>query len=64
MYKLHLPVNIRIHSVFHVLLLEKYSENKDITDSAIYELLSDEEYEVEEIVDFKMKFNQSHYLVK
>ena len=64
MYKLHLSTNIKIHSVFHVLLLKKYSEDKDIADSVIYEFFSDEEYEIEKIVDFKMKFNQLHYFVK
>ena len=63
-YKLHLSANMRIHFVFHVLFLKKYSEDKDIADSAIYELFSDEKYEIEKIVDFKIKFNQSHYLVK
>ena len=64
MYKLCLSANINIHSVFYVSFLKKYSKDKDIADSAIYEFFSDEKYEIKKIVDFKMRFNQSHYLIK
>ena len=37
-YKLHLPINMKIHSIFHVLLLEKHEKNSDIADILIYEL--------------------------
>lgn len=37
-YKLHLPVNIKIYLIFYILLLEKYKENFDIADTSIYKL--------------------------
>ena len=58
MYKLCLSANMKIHSIFHVLLLKKYEENFDITDTSIYELQNEEEeYEIEKIIDFKIKYH-------
>ena len=36
MYKLHLFTNMKIHSIFYVLLLKKYKENFNIADTLIY----------------------------
>ena len=57
-YKLCLLTNMKIHSIFHVLLLEKYKGNSDIADALMYELQNEEEeYEIEKIIDFKIKYN-------
>ena len=64
-YKLHLPVNIKIYLIFCILLLKKYKKNSNIADASIYKLQNEkEEYEVEKIIDFKIKYNWSHYFIK
>ena len=65
MYKLHLSVNMKIYLIFHVSLLKKYKGNSDIADASIYKLQNEEEeYEIKKIINFKIKYHWSHYLVK
>lgn len=55
---------MKIHSVFHMSLLEKYTDDSDITDTSIYKLLQNKKYEIEAIIDFKLKYKHSYYLMK
>ena len=41
-----------------------YIENLNIADTSIYNLLSRKEYEVKDIMDFKIKYCWPHYLIK
>ena len=44
--------------------LHLFIKNLNIIDTSTYNLLSKEEYEVENIINFKIKYYQSYYLIK
>ena len=62
-YELDLSVNMRIHSVFHAFMLQPCDQSIQLqTKPTLVE--SDEEYEVERILDKKTISETVHYLVK
>ena len=62
-YELDLSVNMRIHSVFHAFMLQSCNQFILLqTQPTLIE--SDEEYEVERILDKKIISGTAHYLVK
>ena len=68
-YKLDLPVDLRIHPVFHISLLKKYTTSDEflrpILPLPVIIQNSDEvEYEVEIILDKKLLRKKPYYLVK
>lgn len=67
-YRLTLPDTYRIHSVFHVFLLEPYhrrADNSSISELHLLELIdNDEQYEVEEILNRKKFKEDIFYKVK
>lgn len=67
-YRLKLPENLKIHDVFHVSLLEKYYESK-IPDRYVpppppIEIDDDLEFEVEAILDSRIRRKKLEYLIK
>ena len=66
-YRLDLPFHYRIHNVFHVSLLEVYHASalpgRQPTRPPPIELVSGDEYEVEEILDSKLFRRKLYYLV-
>ena len=64
-YRLCLLDQWRIHSVFYIFLLKSYYINANIVSSAEMVLMSeDEEYEVEDILKNKKKWEKLYYLVR
>ena len=70
-YKLALPPEIKVHPVFHVLLLKEYFEDsvrpeREQVLRHVSELVENrEEYEVETILNkYKLRFRDKEYLVK
>ena len=64
-YRLCLLDQWRIHFVFHVFLLKSYYTNGNIVFSAEMVLVSeDEEYEIEDILKNKKKWEKLYYLVR
>ena len=62
-YELDLLMNMRIHSVFHAFMLQSCNQFISLqTQSTLIE--SDEEYEVERILDKKIISETVYYLVK
>ena len=62
-YELDLSVNMRIHSVFHAFMLQSCDQFILLqTKPTLVE--SDEEYEVERILDKKIISETAHYLIK
>ena len=59
-YELHLSADARIHSVFHISLLEPADPSTPIQETFHYETQEETEFEVKEILQQK---NQ-HYLIK
>ena len=59
-YELHLSADIRIHSVFHVSLLEPADSSTPIQEAFHYETQEETEFKVEEILQRK----DQHYLIK
>jgi hypothetical protein len=66
-YKLELPTSMRIHPVFHVSLLEPYRTNtipgRVQPPPPPIEVEGEEEFEVEEILDSRIRNGKLHYLV-
>ena len=62
-YELDLSVNMRIHSVFHAFMLQS-CDQFILLQTKPTPVESDEEYEVERILDKKMISETAHYLVK
>jgi hypothetical protein len=66
-YKLELPTSMRIHPVFHVSLLEPYRANtipgRVQPPPPPIEVEEGEEFEVEEILDSRIRNGKLHYLV-
>jgi hypothetical protein len=68
-YRIHLPVGLRCHNVFHVNLLEKYIEGVTKTPLPLPEVIDDTpEWEVEKILEHKTTGKQRHkktwYLIR
>ena len=59
-YELHLSADARIHSVFHVSLLEPADLSTSIQETFHYETQEETEFEVKEILQQK----DQHYLIK
>ena len=62
-YELDLSVNMRIHSVFHAFMLQPCDQFILLQIKSML-IESDEEYEVERILDKKIISEAAHYLVK
>ena len=62
-YELDLSVNMRIHSVFHAFMLQSCDQSIPLQIKPTL-VESDEEYEVERILDKKIISETVHYLVK
>ena len=62
-YELDLSVNMRIHSVFHAFMLQSCDQFIPLQTKSML-VKSDEEYEVERILDKKTISETVHYLVK
>jgi hypothetical protein len=63
-YKLKLPVSIKIHLNFYVLLLEKAPASTKTPDNVELDEDTNKEYMVEEILQMKKFSGQTKYLVK
>lgn len=64
-YRLKLPVNYKIHNVFHVSLLRNYKVDGTVQPPPPPELVDgDLEYEVEEIISHRVVRKRYEYLVK
>jgi hypothetical protein len=64
-YRLKLPDSMRrIHATFHVSLLEKAPRNAEIATNVEIEEETENEYEVEQILDANKISGKPHYLVK
>src|SRR5438270_6531071 len=61
-FRLKLPETMRIHSVFHISLLEPAPQNAKLQTQI--EIEPDEEYEVEKILDAKQEGQRMEYLIK
>ena len=68
-YRLDLPYAMRIHNVFHVSLLDRYSppiegQHPPEPEPTIIDDDESEEYEVERILDSKRRYRKLYYLVQ
>ena len=67
-YKLELPTNLKIHPVFHVLLLKPYKESnefeREIPPPPVFISENNQEYGVEMIFDKRTIHKKPQYLVK
>jgi hypothetical protein len=66
-FRLALPSSIKIHPVFHVFLLEPYHKStipgRTFLPPPPIEIDNNSEYEVEKILDSKIRWHHSEYLV-
>ena len=68
-YKLDLPASMKTHPVFHISLLKKYNEDTEdferpIPPPPVEDIDTNEEYEVEDILDKRIIKRKTQYLVK
>ena len=63
-YKLRLPEHIQIHPVFYILLLELALANIKIIASELLTQEDNQEYKVEQVIDYKNTDNSRQYLIK
>jgi len=69
-YKLKLPDTMKIHPVFHVSLLQKYLKNteefpnRQIPPPPVEQVEGQEEYEVEKVLDHRVRYGKDEYLIK
>src|SRR3954454_17400520 len=70
-FKLDLPDNLRIHNNFHINLLKPYIPNdnalfpnRTISPPEPIQVVGQQEYEVEKIIDIRRKYGRIQYLVK
>ena len=65
-YKLKFDKNIRSHPVFHVSVLRRYNhdENREVPPPPPVIINNEIEYEVEKILDTRIRRNKNQYLIK
>ena len=63
-YRLELPESMRIHTVFHVALLERAPLEAQVDTSVVVTNNEEEEYEVEKFLDCQYIKKQPYYLTK
>ena len=65
-YKLELPLNMKIHLIFYINFLKFHHKNKqkNIINDEIIELIDNKKYEIKFILNYHIRYNKSNYLIK
>jgi Chromo (CHRromatin Organisation MOdifier) domain len=63
-YRLELPLSMRIHLVFHISLLESAPQNTRLAKVQLSDENQDDMYKVEKVLDDQQIDGQTYYLIK